>query len=1710
MKKGIKHKVLSAVLTIVALVAGQSSLFATTWKVEGTDNRFVIKRNDATYRETIKYRTIGLTAFDGQNFTAVAGEHTFGPGDYEFEVVVSENMAPSLSAFQFQKTLNRTYRFEVTDQAGFVLASRYRYFTSGTRYTGGALSPFRQLTYTVFEGSNTNYKLFADDGYIVNPYLTFNASRFDSNVSQAWLSAIGAQIRMTFSFDAVEIDDAYEYVQILVDDTLHCDNRDDCSNGDPGNINLSRYMAGFEIHTKETINTPWHNFTFPVLSVGNDEGASDPWGYGDKYPLKKQRFNTNLNSRAADGRIILPTDFSKIVFRFNASGTTGTDEWAVKNVKVSLEAIDNRTPKQLFIKANPGLHAKANTFYVSVAFSEVVKVSSDATLSTNWGDMTYLTGDETNVLTFEGVISDTATEALKVTGYTGTITDVAGHSISYAGGISGENLCALDSGDVTYNSLTDFKQDAEGTYIISSCDDLRGFSGFVNNHGYLTGGLTFRQVNDITLPYLTEWDDASSTENNFAAIGHDRRNNCFYGTYDGGGHTISGIRIYNAGTTNFTDDFKGLFGVTSNFFSPTSTPTIKNVNLADTRITGWDFTGAIVGEATNTLIQDCTVEGNVAIHAVNTSSNHGGIVGFASNTSVVRCITRARLTTAASNCTQFGGIAGWSVGSRGVFEDNLVIGVTIPDVSERGAIIGYPDSDNLNAHSRNYYYNCTVAGVANATGVGINSSDNNGARSIHALNLADGISASRGLLRATLPGGNITTYDNGAVINGIPYYVSGDDIILSYSPLEEGEQVTYTATAGTISGNTLTMPAQDVTVSATITPVPWAGTGTPTDPYIIIYASQLEFLSSTCNNGETYSNTFFKLGADIDMSERSDFTPIGCDENNVFCGTFDGDGYTICNLTVNSSEAPTGLFGIVYGGTLKNVFLDNATITGTTEVAAIAGSISNSAEVSNCFVINSSISGTNNVGIIVGTNDSSCTIDDNHYSNVTLGTAAPASDVNILAAINGAIVSTTPAVTYKGTNYYVGGDEISVTCSSIPDDFNGFMLIYDDGTIHFSHLITATNGQASFTMPDVDASIAVNDGNVIDIATLIGTSTIPDGKILVGTLGDNNRPKILIADGATVTLNGIYIPGYLYDDHAGLSCEGDATIILAEGSTNTVFGYGYKYPGVTVPTGKTLTIEGEGTLNATSYSSTSYVGQGAGIGCGYGSSCGTIIINSGIINATGGQYSAGIGGSRVSTYYSTFDAIIINGGTINATGGQYGPGIGQGCSDGTPIRHITINGGTVNATGGEYGAGIGSGRDGDDQRLDININGGTITATGGVYGAGIGSGGQDGKCRNINITGGNITALAGQDGAGIGSGGMDLAYQGSGFQKYTSCKKITISGGTVVATGNGCGAGIGCGGSINDPRGWMCLCDTITITGDINSVIATKGSTANAAGHTYKSQPIGFGYNCGDDHNNGVPVFIDASLSDVTEGNTRTIRPAVLFFADDADNTADIERLSDLGSALSITIQDRTLYKDGAWNTLCLPFDMSEEEVFDQLNPSAMMTINSTSLSDEGTLYLNFIDASTIQAGTPYIIKWQGGDHITNPVFNGVFISNATNDFISADGKVEFKGTYAPINFDTADKSILFMGAENTLYYPMAGARINAFHAYFKINFGGNEVKRFVLNFDREEDDPTVVKDLKNLRDFKDEWYDLNGRKLSGKPSQKGIYINNGKKTIIK
>ena len=126
-------------------------------------------------------------------------------------------------------------------------------------------------------------------------------------------------------------------------------------------------------------------------------------------------------------------------------------------------------------------------------------------------------------------------------------------------------------------------------------------------------------------------------------------------------------------------------------------------------------------------------------------------------------------------------------------------------------------------------------------------------------------------------------------------------------------------------------------------------------------------------------------------------------------------------------------------------------------------------------------------------------------------------------------------------------------------------------------------------------------------------------------------------------IDGLFVA--LYD----LAAEGNGTLLL-EG-VNKVKGGCEDYPGVYVPEGKTLTIKGHGSLEASSN------GYAAGIGSGMRLKCGNITIADGIVTANGGEGSAGIGSAETS---STCGKITITGGFVTAKGGDSAAGIGSG------------------------------------------------------------------------------------------------------------------------------------------------------------------------------------------------------------------------------------------------------------------------------------------------------------------------------------------------------------------------------------------------------------------------------------------------------------------
>jgi len=518
-----------------------------------------------------------------------------------------------------------------------------------------------------------------------------------------------------------------------------------------------------------------------------------------------------------------------------------------------------------------------------------------------------------------------------------------------------------------------------------------------------------------------------------------------------------------------------------------------------------------------------------------------------------------------------------------------------------------------------------------------------------------------------------------------------------------------------------------------------------------------------------------------------------------------------------------------------------------------------------------------------------------------------------------------------------------------------------------------------------------------------------------------------------------------------IAIDGEVNLILADGATLTTT--------VCINTnGATLNIYGQalgtGTLNANGDKGTAAIG-GRSTKDG-----GTLTIHGGIINATGGNYrgagAAGIGGGVLG---GNGGIITINGGTVTATGGVGGQSAaGIGGSEEAHCGVITINGGTVTAIGAERGTGIGNGAFYSGTDGQVFINGGTVTATGSSYGAGIG-GGQAANGGTVTITGGDVTAK-GIAGAGIGGGNN---HGGN----------VTITGGTVRAysqdfeNNKWIGAGL-CDGYGNSSPGTLTLGDEILV----------KAAQA-------------------DESTDWEALPVVARESFLTNHSRRRVYIEPLKKLDEiADNQTWLTENNAQKRNVTLT---RTLQTDG-WNTFCAPFstDTPSGWTVKELTESEF---NSTT----GELTLNFSDASSIVAGKPYLVKVEST--VENPTFEGVTISSTTTTTETT--AADFVPVVNPTNLTGGDKTVLFIIGGNKLTYPENDGNINGFRAYFKLKSDAASLARaFRMSFD---DDVTgIVTVLSDKPTTSNGTYTLDGRRIEGEPTQKGVYIVNGKKTIIK
>ena len=224
-----------------------------------------------------------------------------------------------------------------------------------------------------------------------------------------------------------------------------------------------------------------------------------------------------------------------------------------------------------------------------------------------------------------------------------------------------------------------------------------------------------------------------------------------------------------------------------------------------------------------------------------------------------------------------------------------------------------------------------------------------------------------------------------------------------------------------------------------------------------------------------------------------------------------------------------------------------------------------------------------------------------------------------------------------------------------------------------------------------------------------------------------------------------------------------------------------------------------------------------------------------------------------------------------------------------------------------------------------------------------------------------------------------------------------------------------------------------------------------------------------------------------------------LALSETTDNSAALTEWNGYEADVTLT---RTL-ATGSWNTFAAPFSTAIPDGW------TVKELSSATFAD-GTLTLNFATAASIEAGKPYLVKVAANTDLSTAPFTGAIVSKDAQPFTSTD--VDFIPTLGATTIPDGDtKAVLFLAANNTLLNPSAlPANMKGFRAYFQLKGETASLARaFSIDFGDGETTGIIAIGTDRAASTDNATYTLDGRRIS-KATQKGVYIQNGKKVIIK
>lgn len=475
--------------------------------------------------------------------------------------------------------------------------------------------------------------------------------------------------------------------------------------------------------------------------------------------------------------------------------------------------------------------------------------------------------------------------------------------------VSPENtLDSSYSEKVLLNELTTFgggDGTPENPYLIRNSDDLHCLAGRVNLHDPLYYNKYYKQINDIDLSGFNNWWPIGSSH-------------AFEGVYDGNNKQIVGLTIDD--NVDITSAY-GLFGYCEG--------TVKNVNLILSSInirasSGFlKNTGGISGVLySNGLIENCYFSGKIIV-SENYNSYTGGLVGDQNGGTITKC-----------------------------YNEGFINGSNV------GGIVGIMDGVVSDCYNTGVVYGKTAGGIAGSV------------QYYGSLENSYNIGSIGGTMVGGISGGvNEGSISNSLCIDSVVYAVAGDysSQSMKRTEFEMRDQNTY---AGFnfedtwILDNTNGYP-YPLLISNMQTHFPeyntsefFGGRGTSYSPFIVQSEEQMD-------NIRKYPWAYFTVENNIQITVEK-WIPIG--ENvSPFFGVIDGNQNSINGLNITEAEDNIGLFGVVTGGTIKNINVTDCLINVNNNNSSIyAGGIAGkcNGNIINCHV-------TGSINMTTPTSDSS-------------------------------------------------------------------------------------------------------------------------------------------------------------------------------------------------------------------------------------------------------------------------------------------------------------------------------------------------------------------------------------------------------------------------------------------------------------------------------------------------------------------------------------------------------------------------------------------------------------------------------------------------------------------------------------------------------------------------------------------------------------------